>query len=103
MNRAEFLNEVAKCKKVSHGNAYRSVKLRILTAVRTFLRKAKFATVMDTIRLALMRGESIEIGGFGTFTVVTDLKGERIPVFKGGRAMKKVLNSTESKEGERYE
>lgn len=86
MNRAEFVNEVAKCKKVSHGNAYRSVN-----------------AVMDTIRLALMRGECIEIGGFGTFTVVTDLKGERIPVFKGGRAMKKVLNSTESKEGERYE
>lgn len=86
MNRVEFINEVAKCKKVSHGNAYRSVN-----------------AVMDTIRLALMCGECIEIGGFGTFTVVTDLKGERIPVFKGGRAMKKVLNSTESKEGERYE
>lgn len=86
MNRVEFINEVAKCKKVSHGNAYRSVN-----------------AIMDTIRLALMCGECIEIGGFGTFTVVTDLKGERIPVFKGGRAMKKVLNSTESKEGERYE
>jgi nucleoid DNA-binding protein len=82
MNRAEFVNEVAKCKKVSHGNAYRSVN-----------------AVMDTIRLALMHGESIEIGGFGTFTVVTDLKGERIPVFKGGRALKKVLNAEESKGG----
>ena len=82
MNRAEFVNEVAKCKKVSHGNAYRSVN-----------------AVMDTIRLALMHGESIEIGGFVTFTVVTDLKGERIPVFKGGRALKKVLNAEESKGG----
>ena len=81
MNRAEFVNEVAKCKKVSHGNAYRSVN-----------------AVMDTIRLALMREESIEIGGFGTFYVVTDLKGERIPVFKGGRAIKKVLNAAEDNE-----
>ena len=82
MNRAEFVNEVAKCKKVSHGNAYRSVN-----------------AVMDTIRIALMRGEDIEIGGFGTFAVVTDLKGERIPVFKGGRAMRKVLNVMEDKDG----
>jgi hypothetical protein len=82
MNRAEFVNEVAKRKGVSHGNAYRSVN-----------------AVMDTIRIALMRGESIEIGGFGTFTVVTDLKGERIPVFKGGRAMRKVLNAVEDKNG----
>ena len=80
MNRSEFVNEVAKCKKVSHRNAYRSVN-----------------SVMDTIRLALMRGEGIEIGGFGTFAVVTDLNGERIPVFKGGRALKKVLNAEESK------
>jgi len=78
MNRAEFVNEVAKCKGVSHGNAYRSVN-----------------AVMDTIRLALMSGEMIEIGGFGTFSVVTDLKGERIPVFKAGRAIKKVLNTLE--------
>ena len=81
MNRSEFVNEVAKCKKVSHGNAYRSVN-----------------AVMDTIRLALMRGESIEIGGFGTFEVLTDLKGERILVFKGGRAIKKVLNAEEDNE-----
>ena len=78
MNREEFIDEVAKCKSVKHGNAYRSVN-----------------AVMDTIRLALMHGEKIEIGGFGTFTVVTDLKGERIPVFKAGRAMKKVLNTLE--------
>ena len=82
MNRSEFVNEVARCKKVSHGNAYRSVN-----------------AVMDIIRLALIRGESIEIGGFGTFAVVTDLNGERIPVFKGGRALKKVLNAEESKGG----
>ena len=80
MNRAEFVNEVAKCKGVSHSNAYRSVN-----------------AVMDTIRLSLMQGEKIEIGGFGTFEVLTDLKGERIPVFKGGRAMKKVLNTTEGR------
>ena len=82
MNREEFIDEVAKCKGVKHQNAYRSVN-----------------AVMDTIRLTLMQWKELEIGGFGTFSVVIDLKGERIPVFKGGRALKKVLNAEESKGG----
>lgn len=75
MNRKEFVKEVSKRKGLSRTRAYRSVN-----------------TVMDTIRMALLNGDEVEIGGFGTFAVVTDLKGERIPVFKAGRALKNVLN-----------
>ncbi len=75
MNRKEFVREVSKRKGLSKMRAYRSVN-----------------AVMDTIRMALMNGDEVEIGGFGTFGVVTDLKGERIPVFKVGRALKNIIN-----------
>ena len=75
MNRKEFVKEVSKCKGLSRTRAYRSVN-----------------AVMDTIRMILLNGDEVEIGGFGTFAVVTDLKGERIPVFKAGRALKSVVN-----------
>ena len=73
MDKNEFIDAVAKQKGISRGKAYRSVE-----------------AVMDTIRILIMQGEEIKIGGFGTFDIVTDLKGERIPVFKAGRALKKV-------------
>lgn len=38
--------------------------------------------VMDTIRIVLLQNYEVEIGGIGTFTVVTDLKGKRTPFFK---------------------
>ena len=41
----------------------------------------------------LLEGDDIEIGGFGTFCIITDLKGERIPVFKCGKALKDVVNA----------
>lgn len=75
MNRQEFVREVSKRKGLSKMKAYRSVN-----------------AVMDTIRMALLNGDKVEIGGFGTFAVVTDLKGERIPVFKAGRALKNIVN-----------
>lgn len=75
MNRQEFVREVSKRKGLSKMRAYRSVN-----------------AVMDTIRIAFLNGDEVEIGGFGTFAVVTDLKGERIPVFKAGRALKNVVN-----------
>ena len=71
-----LIDAVAKQKGISRGKAYRSVE-----------------AVMDTIRILIMQGEEIKIGGFGTFDIVTDLKGERIPVFKAGRALKKVVNT----------
>ena len=75
MNRKEFVKEVSKRKGLSRTMAYRSVN-----------------AVMDTIRMALLNGDEVEIGGFGTFAVVTDLKGERIPVFKTGKALKNIVN-----------
>lgn len=75
MNRKEFIKEVSKRKGLSRTRAYRSVN-----------------AVMDTIRIALLNGDEVEIGGFGTFAVVIDLKGERIPVFKAGRALKNIVN-----------
>lgn len=80
MNRKEFVREVSKRKGLTKMRAYRSVN-----------------AVMDTIRMALMNGDEVEIGGFGTFAVVTDLKGESIPVFKAGRALKNVLNMEDGK------
>lgn len=80
MNRKEFVREVSKRKGLTKIRAYRSVN-----------------AVMDTIRMALLNGDEVEIGGFGTFGVVTDLKGERIPVFKAGRALKNVLNMEDGK------
>lgn len=75
MNRKEFVRKVSKRKGLSRTRAYRSVN-----------------AVMDTIRMALLNGDEVEIGGFGTFAVVTDLKGERIAVFKAGRALKNIVN-----------
>lgn len=81
MSGQEFVREVSKRKGLSRTRAYRSVN-----------------AVMDTIRMALLNGDEIEIGGFGTFAVVTDLKGERIPVFKAGKAFKNVVNVNGGKE-----
>ena len=79
MNRQEFVREVSKRKGLSKMKAYRSVN-----------------AVMDTIRMVLLNGDEVEMDGFGIFAVVTDLKGERIPVFKAGRALKNVLNMEDS-------
>lgn len=81
MNRSEFVKEVARAKGISKTRAYHSVN-----------------AVMDTIRMALLNGNEVEIGGFGTFAVMKDLKGERIPVFKAGKALKSVMNISESEE-----
>lgn len=48
---------------------------------------------MDTIRIVLMQNQEIEIGGFGTFDMVTDLKGNRMPVFHAGEALKRTINT----------
>lgn len=76
MNKTRFINEVAKRKRTSSRKAYRAVN-----------------DVLDTLRVIMSSGESVQLGGFGTFEVLTDIRGERIPVFKGGKALKKVLNT----------
>ncbi len=75
MNKTSFISEVAKRMGISSRRAYRAVN-----------------DVMDTLRVILSSGEDVKLGGFGTFEVLTDIRGERIPVFKGGKALKKVLN-----------
>ena len=76
MNKTQFINEVAKRKGISTRRASRDVN-----------------DVMDTLRVVLSKGESVQLGGLGTFEVLTDLRGDRIPVFKGSRTLKKVLNT----------
>lgn len=80
MNKTSFINEVAKRKRTSSRRAYRAVN-----------------DVMDTLRVILSSGENVQLGGFGTFEVLTDIRGERIPVFKGGKALNKVLNTIKEK------
>ena len=38
----------------------------------------------------MVNGDDIEIGGFGTFSIITDLKGKRIPVLQAGKTLKKL-------------
>lgn len=84
MKRAEFVKAVAKQNGISSRQAYRAVN-----------------SVLDTLRVMLSEGEDIEIGGFGTFKVLTDLRGNRTPFFRSGKALKRVLNtSVESGEQE---
>lgn len=75
MKRTEFVTEISKIKGMNYKRSSKAVN-----------------AVMDTIRVALLNGDEIEIGGFGTFAVVNDLNGERIPVFKAGRTLKNVIN-----------
>lgn len=83
MNRADFVKEIAKRKGISRQRAYCSVN-----------------AVIDTLRQLLANGESIEIGGFGTFEMLTDMRGEHIPVFKSGKALNRVLNTSVQMNGE---
>lgn len=75
MNKTDFINEVAKRKGVSSRRAYREVN-----------------DVMDTLRVILSSGDEVQLGGFGTFEVLTDLRGERIIAFKSSTILKNVLN-----------
>ncbi len=76
MNKTDFIKAVAERKGITTRKAYREVN-----------------DVMDTLRVILSSGEDVQLGGFGTFEVLTDLRGERVPVFKGGKALRKVLNT----------
>ena len=75
MNKNDFINEVAKRKGITPRRAYREVN-----------------DVMDTLRVVLSSGDDVQLGGFGTFEVLTDLRGERIIAFKSSTILKNVLN-----------
>ena len=76
MKKTEFVKAVAKRNGISSRQAYRAVN-----------------SVLDTMRVLLSEGEDSEIGGFGTFEVLTDRRGNSIPVFRSGKPLKRVLNA----------
>ena len=75
MNKTDFINEVAKRKGVSSRRAYHEVN-----------------DVMDTLRVILSSGDDVQLGGFGTFEVLTDLRGERISAFNASKVLKQTIN-----------
>ena len=75
MNKTDFINEVAKRKGVSSRRAYHEVN-----------------DVMDTLRVILSSGDDVQLGGFGTFEVLTDLRGERIIAFNASKVLKQTIN-----------
>lgn len=76
MNKTDFIRAVAKRQGITFRKASREIN-----------------DVMDSLRVILSSGEDVQLGGFGTFDVLTDLMGERIPVFKGGKALRRALNT----------
>jgi len=76
MNKNDFIKAVAKRQGITSRKASREIN-----------------DVIDTLRVILSRREKVQLGGFGTFEVLTDLRGERIPVFKGGKALRRALNT----------
>ena len=76
MKKTEFVKAVAKQNGISSRQAYHAVN-----------------AVLDTMRVLLSEGADSEIGGFGTLEVLTDLHGNRTPVFRSGKALKRVLNA----------
>lgn len=75
MNKNDFINEVAKRKGITPRKAYREVN-----------------DVMDTLRVILSSGDEVQLGGFGTFEVLTDLRGERIIAFNASKVLKQTIN-----------
>ena len=76
MKKTEFVKAVAKKNGISSRQAYRAVN-----------------AVMDTLRVLLSEGEDIEIGGLGAFEILTDLRGNRTPVFRSAKVLDRVLNT----------
>ena len=80
MDTKEFIEELAKRKNISEQTAYRYINL-----------------VMDTIRQILTEGEEVKIGGFGKFTVITDLEGNKTVMFCSGKPLKQAINAEEGR------
>ena len=76
MKKTEFVKAVARRNGISSRQAYRAVN-----------------SVMDTMRVLLSEGEEIEIGGFGTFSVLTGSSEMRYPFFVSSKALNRVLNT----------
>ena len=76
MNKFGFVKAIADKNGISIWEAYRYVN-----------------SVLDMLRVLLADGAKIEIGGFGTFEVLSNLRGMDIPVFKAAKPLKQVLNT----------
>ena len=76
MNQTDFMKAVAKRNGMSNIQAYRAIN-----------------AVLDTIRTVLADGQRIQFSEFGTFEVMTDMDGNKIPVFKDGAVLDRVLNT----------
>ena len=75
MNKTDFIKAVSERKGISSRKAYREVN-----------------DVMDTLRVILTSGDDVQLGGFGTFEVLTDLRGERIIAFNASKVLKQTIN-----------
>jgi hypothetical protein len=78
MDTMEFTRELARRKGISEQTAYRYVN-----------------SVMDTIRQILAEGDEVSIGGFGRFTVISDLSGNKTPAFCCGKSLRQAVNAGE--------
>ena len=76
MKKTEFVTAVAKRNGISNPQAYRAVN-----------------SDMDTLRVLLSEGEEIEIGGFGTFSMLTGTSELLYPFFVSSKALNRVLNT----------
>ena len=75
MNKNDFIKAVAERKGITPRRAYREVN-----------------DVMDTLRVILSSGDNVQLGGFGTFEVLIDLRGERIIAFNASKVLKQTIN-----------
>lgn len=75
MNKTDFIKAVSERKGITPRKAYREVN-----------------DVMDTLRVILSSGDDVQLGGFGTFEVLTDLRGERIIAFNASKVLKQTIN-----------
>ena len=78
MDTKEFTRAMAEHKGISEQTAYRYIN-----------------SVMDTIRQILTEGEEVKIGGFGKFTVVTDLEGNKTVMFCSGKSLRQAITAGE--------
>ena len=78
MDTREFTHALAERRGISEQTAYRYIN-----------------TVMDMIRVVLAEGEEVRIGGFGKFTIVTELNGNRTAMFCSGKSLKQAINAGE--------
>jgi integration host factor subunit beta len=89
MNKIDIINKVAEDMKLNQK-----------------VTKIAVDTIVDTIKLAIVKGERVEIRGFGSFTIrqykaykgrnpktgqLVDVKPKKLPYFKVGKELKEMI------------